>query len=354
MRRLFVLAMVCVACRSRGTSVDAGSSSTPHESNETEGVPWRGEELPARVVAMTNVRFVLGDDVRAAMLTPSGWIGLRGTIAKSDLVKVGSDGKVSIVEPRGLATDLYAASLAGSAERILLRQPNGGQAILMHERLESLPKSPAVLSAFELGARTIAVANAPEREPWHTFSLEGGRTRVIASGGRDERVTSAARLGTELVICVKDPDGALVHIDGDGNVTRREPFPGQRPQYVAATDDGWLLATTQGTEGLGFRDAVLVGRPAGSTSFRLLARKLEVPTDFVQGGSWACFVEQRMREERSVHCFSPGRDLHVKAESHSGLLTLFGIETKETSRLILGRTGAVDQPGNEILAMSLP
>ena len=404
MRRWFAsstaLLLASGGCRSREMPSD-GSAGAPALSATAapsgSARPMSG--LPITLLKPEIVKFPLGDAF-GARLGPRGWMSTKPGTAKDayDLV--------------------FAPATDGGAPRTL-RAPRPGQphfvttrtkAFVWYEEHDEL--APQVFSldsaraklveaavpgewAFDLkDGRTLLVGTRGGKmmiaSRWHVSALGPDGPRVVSSTTTNESAWGAAALGDGFVIAVREPvamagatleekvsalqgvlrgDGdamealseparaALVYLDKDGRVTRREALGPQRPAGLATTDRGWLVVLCEGTLRRGFRDAVLIGRGPSESVFRVLASDLETPTGLLQHGSWSCLTELPSKDRGEtyvVHCVDPERGIHVATPPIEGIVSINDIELGETRQVWISRHRYHGEPQDEVLTMTLP
>lgn len=248
--------------------------------------------------------------------------------------------------------------------------------------------------AFDLhDGRTLFVGTRGGRimvaSHWHlTIAGKEGPIEVVSAPGR-ESAWGAARLGEGFVVAVREPiemagattpqkvsavlgvldgdgasaaalaepaRGALLFLDRDGHVTRREWIGPQRPAGLATTAQGWLVVLGEGTLARGLRDAVLVARAPGEAGFRVLLSDIETPGPLRARGDWSCFTEMpsRMRGEAYVvHCVDPVRGLHLRTPPLEGMVSVVDVEVGERPRAWLMRLRFRGEPKEEVLALAL-
>jgi hypothetical protein len=321
----------------------------------TAMIPMGASGETRRETSAAPTQFKLGDDVFHATLTSRGWLGLRfaeGTPLSVDLIDARRN--VLIAKSRGTLQ-----VIPSEGDRVFIQykgeRPQGidRMNVLAGRRVVPL----AGVAPFEwvttVGGHTLGVGNDGDKSSvdakWHLVDLNGHRGRIVAHAERTEAAVGAVKYGDEIIVAVREPAtmdaslgakvhavqdvlkgdgrtfaaltgplrGALLHVNRNGRVVRREPFAPQRPIGLAATDDGWLVVICEGTPEHAFHDAVVLGRARGESEFRVLAQDLQMPDSVRQRGGWVCFVEM-LDDARVVHCVDPGRALHVATQQRYG------------------------------------
>lgn len=355
--------------------------------------------MPITLVKPEVAAFPLGD-AGAARFGPRGWISTKPGTTKD-------------------AHDLVFAPPKDAGAPRVVQAPRLGQphfvttptkAFASYEEHDAV--GPQVFSLDNAGAKLVAGALPAEwafdlsdgrtllvgtrggkmrvASRWHVSTLGPDGAHVVSSATGNESAWGAAALGDGFVIAVREPiamagatldqkvtalqgvlggngdaaeqlaepaRGALVYLDKEGRLTRREAIGPQRPSGLATTEHGWLVVLGEGTLRKGLRDAVLIGRPNDSPAFRVLASELDTPTGLRQRGSWSCLTEHPSKDRGEtyvVHCIDPERGVHMATPPIEGIVGILDIELGRAPRVWVSRHRYHGEPQDEVLTIALP
>lgn len=344
-----LLAGACGTPASSSATPPAGATGETRPAPAAPGAAWTGVALaPTRVAAELVDASELGPDPITARWSGDGWLVLRrmeeaSTVVhrsggRETLVLEGehvtllvADGAIWIAEDAGLSPwaagrlserracprPLYVAGTTETfvvgrspEERSELRRVTPTGCELLHTGPEG---TDAVGLTMRGGAPVVAVRR--RADPRALSTSEAARTALDLSRG-DGR-SAAAAFGSLR--------GALWRWRSAEARFDEEPFPAHRPQALATTGDDWLVVLTEGTFAGGMRDAVLVARrPGDAAGLQLLAGPLEMPSQLVARGPWACFAET-LTDTATIHCVDPGTRRHLVVPDLPGRVSLFDV-----------------------------
>lgn len=369
---------------------DGASAAGPPGSTDTR--------LPIVQGRLEPFRFPLGDDVAIAALSRHGWIGLstnyethidRVLFERPGIGKPGVTRTVANVRTflRPAPKDVYVNFTYEKVEGAWLARIDGARAVMMSgvDDVQWFADTPAGLRAvrtdtvdrevrwqlYAVGKKGFRPLGAEHRDemnfgmvaPPGELLIAAGKAQTLPGAPTMDQVravtdlldkgdgSAAARLGGPLI-------GYLLHLTTDGKLVRTEPFPDQRPEGIALTDDGWIVVLGGGTLAGALKNGTVFARRATAAGaqpgpWRLLASDIEMARPPTQRGGWVCF-EEMPGDGFVVHCINPGRALHVVSPRFKTLVGLFDIDLRGQPRVVLRPPLDDGKGGNRTVAMPLP
>jgi len=407
--RWAVLACVCLttACRSRGHREAWAEPPGSRDPLEFADSPLTFEtRLPVVQARVEPFALPLGDDVDDARLSPRGWVGTSSSI-KGDVLT----GHALVERP---GTDKPAVAASVEEAWLYLRPAPKDVYVHFYVHRENYDKDGDAWMTRIDGSRAVRVPGAPDAEwfadtpaglragrhdiinreyRWQLYAVGKKEFRPLGEEHRDEMMFGLVAPPGELLVAagkadmsshapmdaqvraVMDlvgkgdgraaarlggrPRGYLLHMTTDGELVSEEPFPEQRPEGIALTDDGWIVVLGGGTLARALKDCMVVTRKATEARkdpgpWRVLAQDLVTPSHLIQRGGWVCF-DENTDHDSAVHCLNPGRRLHV-VSPRVNAATLYDIDLRGQPRAIfrqgLDLRGSPDKP--RAMAMPLP
>lgn len=348
---------------------------------------WSGDPIEARVVEPESATFELGNDIATVVRTPSGWLAVR---VREDGGQIVED----VIDKRGVIATARSLQLVGGAPRAFVveydtdRRPSVSR--VDGRKLVKLAGAIDLRWVFD----GVGIANDTSRglktQRWQTIAVERDTLRVVetSQGERYPYATGATLLDDHVIVATREhdppasdaekaaalveadrgntgafarivgqPRGWLLRVDKTAKVVESELFAQQPPNQVAATASGWLVVATEGTAARMYKDGILLARAPNDASLRVLGRDLELVSQLIAAGDWACLYTMP-GDNRVIHCVDPVRRLHVKSPPLADNVTLYGIELAPKPRLVFQHRHYRDGYGKpvveETLALALP